>query len=198
MRILSVTPSPNPTPSPPFADRPACAALPATPTVLLALGMLVLASCSTDPERETPQAMPQTSARSLDQGTAPRQAEVRPTYRGPWEDPSNPLYNRIVYFDYDSSTIKPEYIGVMRNHAAYLGTNAGTRVTLDGNTDERGTREYNLALGDQRADAVRKFMVAEGVSPGQVATLSYGEERPANPGHSEAAWGQNRRVVIQY
>jgi peptidoglycan-associated lipoprotein len=142
--------------------------------------------------------MPQTSAPPLEQGPTPRAVELPPTYRGPWEDPSNPLYNRIVYFDYDSSAIKPDYIGVMRNHAAYLGANSGTRVTLDGNTDERGTREYNLALGDQRAEAVRKFMVAEGVKPDQIATLSYGEERPANPGHTDSAWAQNRRVVIQY
>ena len=167
-------------------------------TVLLALALLALAGCSTDPERETPQPLPQTGARPLGQEAAPRSVEVRPTYRGPWEDPSSPLYNRIVYFDYDSSSIKPEYIGVMRNHAAYLGANAGTRVTLDGNTDERGTREYNLSLGDQRAEAVRKFMVAEGVRADQVATLSYGEERPANPGHNDSAWAQNRRVVIQY
>lgn len=180
------------------ADRPVRAPLRVAPSVWLPLTLLVLAGCSTEPEREVPQPLPQTSANPLSPGPVPRSVEVRPTYRGPWEDPSNPLYNRIVYFDYDSSSINPEYIGVMRNHAAYLGANAGTRVTLDGNTDERGTREYNLALGDQRADAVRKFMVAEGVSPDQVATLSYGEERPANPGHNESAWAQNRRVVIQY
>ncbi len=184
-------------PTPLSAGRPAPAASLAAPTVLLALlGLLALAGCSTAPESEAPQ--PQIDARPLSQDTAPRSVEVRPTYRGPWEDPSNPLYNRIVYFDYDSSAIKPEYIGVMRNHAAYLGANSGTRVTLDGNTDERGTREYNLALGDQRADAVRKFMVAEGARPDQIATLSYGEERPTNPGHNESAWSQNRRVVIQY
>jgi peptidoglycan-associated lipoprotein len=99
----------------------------------------------------------------------------RPSYRGPWEDPSSPLYERTVYFDYDSAEIKPEYIGVMRNHAAYLGAHTSTRVTLEGHTDERGTREYNLALGDQRAEAVRRFMMAEGVTPQQMATLSYGE-----------------------
>jgi peptidoglycan-associated lipoprotein len=124
--------------------------------------------------------------------------EVRPTYRGPWEDPSNPLYNRTIYFDYDNAAIKPEYIGVMRNHAAYLAANAGTRVTLEGHTDERGTREYNLALGDQRAEAVRKFMAAEGTRTDQLATLSYGEERPASPGHGDSSWQLNRRVVIQY
>ena len=122
----------------------------------------------------------------------------RPVYAGPWEDPSNPLYNRTIYFDYDTAEIKPEYVPLLQTHARYLGTNTGTRVTLEGHTDERGTREYNLALGDQRAEAVRRFMIADGVVPDQLATLSYGEERPADPGHGEQAWRSNRRVIIQY
>ena len=72
------------------------------------------------------------------------------------------------------------------------------RVTLEGHTDERGTREYNLALSDQRADSVRRFMLAEGVPANQMTILSYGEERPADPGHGEQSWRQNRRVIIQY
>ncbi|EGV17899.1 peptidoglycan-associated lipoprotein Pal [Thiocapsa marina] len=122
----------------------------------------------------------------------------RPVYAGPWEDPSNPLYQRTIYFDYDTAEIKPEYLPVLRTHARYLGTNTGVKATLEGNTDERGTREYNLALGDQRAESVRRLMIADGVPPNQLSTLSYGEERPANPGHSEQAWRLNRRVVIQY
>lgn len=123
---------------------------------------------------------------------------TRPTYAGPWEDPSNPLYKRTLYFDYDSSEIKPEYVALMRTHAAYLGSKAGTKVTLEGHTDERGTREFNLALADQRAEAVRQVMIAEGVRPAQLSTLSYGEERPANPGHGEPSWRLNRRVILQY
>jgi len=122
----------------------------------------------------------------------------KPSYRGPWEDPASPLYQRTIYFDYDSTEIKPEYIPVMRTHAAYLGTHTSTRVTLEGNTDERGTREYNLALGDQRSETVKRFMVAEGVLPDQISTLSYGEERPENPGHGESSWRRNRRVFIHY
>ena len=122
----------------------------------------------------------------------------RPVYAGPWEDPSNPLYQRTIYFDYDTAEIKPEYLPVLRTHARYLGTNTGVKATLEGNTDERGTREYNLALGDQRAESVRRLMIADGVPQNQLSTLSYGEERPANPGHSEQAWRLNRRVVIQY
>lgn len=163
----------------------------------LALGVLVLllSACATEPTR-TPPPVPEAQARPPAR-TAPLPAE-RPSYRGPWEDPSSPLYQRTIYFDYDSAEIKPEYIALMRNHAAYLGTNTGTRVTLEGHTDEQGTREYNLALGDQRAESVRRFMIAEGVIPQQMATLSYGEERPADPGRTESAWARNRRVIIQY
>jgi len=113
-------------------------------------------------------------------------------------DPSSPLYQRTIYFEYDSSDIRPQFIDILRAHASYLSSNSAVAVTLDGHTDERGTREYNLALGDRRADTVRQFLLAEGVSDGQIRTMSYGEERPANPGQSEAAWALNRRVELVY
>jgi peptidoglycan-associated lipoprotein len=113
-------------------------------------------------------------------------------------DPSSPLYQRTIYFEYDSSDIRPQFIDILRAHASYLSSNSAVSVTLDGHTDERGTREYNLALGDRRADTVRRFLLAEGVSDGQIRTMSYGEERPANPGQSEAAWALNRRVELVY
>lgn len=162
-------------------------------TLLAAALVAGLTGCAGEPHREPPAQTP-----SQPPPAAPPKSVERPVYRGPWEDPSNPLYRRTIYFDYDSDEIKPEYIALMRNHAAYLGANTGTRVTLEGHTDERGTREYNLALGDQRAEAVRRFMAADGVIPEQMATLSYGEERPADPGRMESAWQRNRRVVIQY
>jgi len=113
-------------------------------------------------------------------------------------DPSSPLYQRTIYFDYDSSDIRPQFIDILRAHASYLSSNSTASVTLDGHTDERGTREYNLALGENRAEAVRRFLVAEGVSDQQVRTMSYGEERPADPGHTEASWALNRRVELVY
>ena len=121
-----------------------------------------------------------------------------PRYRGPWEDPNNPLYHRTIYFDYDSAEVKPQYLDLIRTHAAYLGSNKGQRVTLEGHSDERGTREYNLALGDRRAETVRQLMLAEGVGQDQSATLSYGEEKPSDYGHNDTAWQRNRRVIIQY
>lgn len=113
-------------------------------------------------------------------------------------DPSSPLYQRVIYFDYDSSDIQPQFIDILRAHASYLSSNSGASVTLEGHTDERGTREYNLALGDHRADTVGRYLLAEGVPDGRVQTMSYGEERPANPGHSESSWALNRRVELVY
>jgi peptidoglycan-associated lipoprotein len=116
----------------------------------------------------------------------------------PWDDPASPLYNKVVYFDYDSSEIREEFVPVLQTHANYLAKHPGTRVTLEGHTDERGTREYNLALGDERAQVVQRFLLAEGVRTDQLATLSFGEEKPAVPGHSESAWSQDRRVELAY
>lgn len=113
-------------------------------------------------------------------------------------DPSSPLYQRVVYFDYDSSDIQSQFVDILRAHASYLSSNSGASVTLEGHTDERGTREYNLALGDQRTETVRRYLVAEGVPDGQIRTMSYGEERPADPGHSESSWALNRRVELVY
>jgi peptidoglycan-associated lipoprotein len=113
-------------------------------------------------------------------------------------DPSSPLYQRVLYFQYDISDIQPQFIDILRAHAAYLASNSGVLVTLEGHADERGTREYNLALGDHRADTVRRFLLAEGVPDGQIHTMSYGEERPADFGHTEHAWALNRRVELVY
>ena len=169
------------------------------PLLAILCAGLTAAGCASTPP-DAPQANATATIGSLpgSQTSTAGLESTRPTYAGPWEDPTNALYKRTIYFDYDSSEIKPEYVAVMRTHAAYVGGKAGTRITLEGHTDERGTREFNLALGDQRAEAVRRVMIADGVRPEQIATLSYGEERPADPGHGEPSWRLNRRVVIQY
>nr|WP_242469295.1 peptidoglycan-associated lipoprotein Pal [Rhabdochromatium marinum] len=118
--------------------------------------------------------------------------------RSPLEDPSSPLYQRVIYFGYDTSAIDPKYANLLRAHADYLARTADASVVLEGHTDERGTREYNLALGDRRADAVRQFLVTEGVPAQKIRTLSYGEERPAEVGHSERAYSLSRRVELVY
>jgi len=108
------------------------------------------------------------------------------------------LAKRTVYFDFDSSEIKGEGTDIVAAHAKYLAANSGTRVRLEGHTDERGSREYNIGLGERRAQAVRRALLLQGAADAQISTVSYGEERPAVPGHDEAAWAKNRRVEIVY
>ncbi len=103
-----------------------------------------------------------------------------------------------VHFAFDSSAIDNEARAIIEAHAGYLAANPGIRLTLEGHGDERGTREYNLALGERRAQAVEKLMRALGVGGNRVTTVSYGEEKPLDAVHNESAWRQNRRVEIQY
>ncbi|AQU82394.1 MAG: peptidoglycan-associated lipoprotein Pal [Halomonas sp.] len=105
---------------------------------------------------------------------------------------------RTIHFDFDRDTIKSEYESVVMAHARYLRANPNARVVLHGHTDERGTREYNMALGERRAGAVQRFLNVQGVSPSQMSVVSYGEERPAVRGQTESAYSQNRRVVFNY
>ena len=121
---------------------------------------------------------------------------------GPDDEASGPLAGRlaerIVYFDFDSSEIKGTGTDIVAAHAKYLAANSATRVRLEGHTDERGSREYNIGLGERRAQSVRRALLLQGASDAQISTVSYGEERPAVAGHDEAAWAKNRRVEIVY
>ena len=114
------------------------------------------------------------------------------------DDPQSPLSVRVIYFEYDSSEIRSEYRSAIEAHAAYLSQNADTTVTLEGHADERGSREYNLALGERRAQSIKQQMLILGASSSQIRLVSYGEERPEVDGHDEASWQQNRRVEILY
>jgi len=111
-------------------------------------------------------------------------------------DPNNILSKRSVLFEYDSFVVKDEYRPMIEAHAKYLQANKSARATLQGHADERGTREYNIALGQKRADAVKKMMLLLGATELQVETVSFGEEKPKVDGHDEGAWAQNRRVEI--
>ena len=102
----------------------------------------------------------------------------------------------VVFFDFDSSEIRSEYVPVVAAHAQYLVKYPTARVRLEGHTDERGSREYNIGLGERRAQAVRRALLAQGVAESQITTVSYGEERPAVEGGDEAAFAQNRRVEL--
>lgn len=105
---------------------------------------------------------------------------------------------RLVYFDYDSYVIKPEFQSLIEAHARFLKANQTRHVSLEGHTDERGGREYNLALGQRRAEAVRRALSLLGVGDNQMEAVSFGKEKPAVPGSDEAAWAKNRRVEIVY
>jgi len=111
-------------------------------------------------------------------------------------DPSNILSKRNVFFDFDSFVVKDEYKPLVEAHARYLAGNRQARATIQGHTDERGSREYNIALGQRRADAIKRMMTLLGAQDVQVETVSFGKEKPRNPGHDEAAWAQNRRGDI--
>jgi peptidoglycan-associated lipoprotein len=116
----------------------------------------------------------------------------------PLDDPSSMLSRRTVYFDFDSSEIKPDARGIIEAHAEYLSSNRSASITLEGHADERGTREYNVALGERRSNAVRQLITLMGASGQQIRTVSYGEERPVCSDHNESCWSQNRRVEIIY
>jgi peptidoglycan-associated lipoprotein len=111
---------------------------------------------------------------------------------------TGPLAKRIIYFDFDKSEIKPEFADLVAAHARNLSGHPNLKMKLEGNTDERGTREYNIGLGERRAQAVRRALMLQGVAESQLTTVSFGSERPAVEGDDEAAWAQNRRVELVY
>lgn len=119
-------------------------------------------------------------------------------FAGDLDNPSSPLYKKVIYFQYDSAEVMPEYVSVVTAHAEFLAGNSSQRVVLNGHADERGTREYNIALGEQRAKTVANMLKLQGVTEGKIQVVSYGEEKLSCDGHDEACWHQNRRVEFAY
>ncbi|MBL0123336.1 MAG: peptidoglycan-associated lipoprotein Pal [Betaproteobacteria bacterium] len=165
----------------------------------LSLALLLAACASKDPVKETkiedrtpPKTTASTTPPPSTQATQGQQAV------NPLKDPNNPLSKRVIYFEYDKDVVKPEYTSLVQAHASYLGQNRNRKVRLEGHADERGSREYNMALGQRRADAVRKATAVLGVGGERIETISFGEDKPKSSGHDEAAWAQNRRVEILY
>ena len=113
-------------------------------------------------------------------------------------DPASILSKRSVYFDFDSFVVKDESRPIIAAHGRYLVANRGARMTIQGNTDERGSREYNIALGQKRADAMKRMMTLIGAQESQVETVSFGKEKPRRSGHDETSWAENRRGDIVY
>lgn len=116
----------------------------------------------------------------------------------PLDDPSSPLSKRVFYFAFDSSHVRVEDREAIAAHAIYMAQHPEVSVVLEGHADERGTREYNMALGEQRAKAVSQLIILQGAVKGQIQIISFGEERPLALGHNEADWRLNRRVEILY
>ena len=162
---------------------------------------LVLVGCSSAGKKEQhPEPLPGSEQPGV---TAPAQSDSEigrsvDASGNPINPQTGAALTRVFYFDYDKATLQSESLAVLELHAVFLRNNPDRRVTIDGFTDERGTREYNLALGERRADAVATFLVSQGVRRSQIDVVSYGEERPADPGHSEAAWAKNRRAELVY
>jgi peptidoglycan-associated lipoprotein len=166
------------------------------------LGALIVTGCShrakPTPASEASTAVPeQSQTAGADSSRAGAMGEGAGTAGGAGVSAAQ-LSNRVIYFDFDSSDIKPDYTGVVAAHARNLAANASIKVRLEGHTDERGSREYNIGLGERRAQAVKRALMLQGVGESQITTVSYGEERPAVTGHTEEAWARNRRVEIVY
>jgi peptidoglycan-associated lipoprotein len=161
---------------------------------------VTLAACGSKPVKPAPSTAPTESNPSAQSEGA--NAANAAGGAGNQDETAGPqaglLATRVVYFDFDSAVIQGAGVDVVAAHAKYLAANPQARVRLEGNTDERGSREYNIGLGDRRAQSVRRALLLQGVTEGQLTMVSYGEERPADPGHDEAAWAKNRRVEIVY
>ena len=165
--------------------------------VLVVAAALALGACAGKPAKPAPSA-PETSEGAQGAGAGAASAAAA----NPDDEAMGPqaglLATRVVYFDFDSAEIKGAGTDVVAAHAKYLGAHPAIRVRLEGHTDERGSREYNIGLGERRAQAVRRALMLQGVSETQITTVSYGEERPAVTGHTEEAWSRNRRANIVY
>jgi peptidoglycan-associated lipoprotein len=168
--------------------------------LLIACLGLGLAGCKTKPPKTAPPA-PASEVGAGSQASGAGGANAAGQNAGE-DETAGPqaglLAKRVVYFDFDSSEIKGEGTDIVGAHAKYLANNPSARVRLEGHTDDRGSREYNIGLGERRAQSVRRALLLQGATEAQLSTVSYGAERPAVAGHDEAAWAKNRRVEIVY
>lgn len=162
------------------------------------LATLLLTACGSNPSRDDD---------TIDLAQQQLKAVVQPVTIDGVQDFSNidpnsiagraPL-ERVIYFDYNQAELRPEYLEIVAQHGRFLAENPEGRVRLEGHTDERGTREYNIALGEARAKTVSRMLQLQGVDPGQLRTVSYGEELPVDDAHNNDAWAKNRRVNVIY
>jgi len=165
--------------------------------VLLPVAALVLAACH---KNDTVADAGPSTVSSGDSGASTSAQGLNTGIQGSALDSETQrrLQTLVIYFDYDQAEIKPEFTAVVQAHGQRLATNANLQVRLEGHTDERGSREYNIGLGERRAQSVKRALMLNGANTSQITTVSYGEERPAATGSDEESWRLNRRVEIVY
>ena len=166
--------------------------------ILALMIAMTLAACQTTPDAE-PTPEPETKpppTTDVDTSAAPDPHDY--TDARNFDNSESLLSKRVIYFDFDKSSVRPEYRGIVSAHAAYAAAHSSARVTLEGHADERGTREYNLGLGERRGNAVSGLMSAQGGRGSQLTVVSYGEERPTCRVSDDECWSLNRRVEIVY
>lgn len=163
----------------------------------------LLAACSSTPTNSGDQAAPTASANTAaattaGKGSTTTSPATNSTQKNSLNDQKDALANRSVFFDFDKYLVDEKYRALIQAHAAYLKKNPNKKITLEGNTDDRGSSEYNLALGQKRAEAVRKMMVLLGVADKQLEAVSLGKEKPKAAGKDESSRAQNRRADLHY
>ncbi|NPE51350.1 peptidoglycan-associated lipoprotein Pal [Dickeya dadantii] len=159
--------------------------------LMLALPVLAVAACSSNKHANNDQS-------SLNGGTGMENGGNMSSAEQARLQMQELQRNNIVYFDLDKYDIRPDFAQMLDAHAVFLRSNPSYKVTVEGHADERGTPEYNIALGERRANAVQMYLQGKGVSADQISVVSYGKEKPAVLGHDEAAWSKNRRAVLVY
>jgi peptidoglycan-associated lipoprotein len=163
----------------------------------------LLGACASDPTKTQTAAQVEDRTQGQKPPVTPSTTDTRPLIPpvstvSPLKDPNNILSQRSVFYDLDSFDVKTEYKAMVDAHGNYLASNPNAKVFLQGNADERGSREYNLALGQKRADGVRKILSLLGAKENQVEAVSFGEEKPRAECHDESCWSQNRRTDFVY
>jgi peptidoglycan-associated lipoprotein len=170
------------------------------PVLVILMGALTLAGCPKKPTTvpESPEAGAEQGAATAGQGEG-QIGEGRDLPGASGAAGGGPAgVGNVIYFDFDRSDIRPEYAALISSHAKFLAGASGVKIRVEGHTDERGSREYNIALAERRSQAVRRALMLQGAADAQLTTVSYGEERPAVAGSDEAAYEKNRRVELVY
>ena len=170
----------------------------------LTASAILLGACATTPETQPPvedrkpsaSAPSPVEAKPVPRVEAPRSAGVSPFAQ--LKDPKSILSKRSIYYDYDKFDVKDEYRGLVEAHAKFLRENPTAKMLIQGNTDERGSREYNVGLGQRRSDGVKRMLILLGAKEDQIESVSLGEEKPQAEGHNEEAWSKNRRSDMLY